>query len=388
MFNRSLNRHLSSAAFAASGSGSNVRVAGTNPDAKSWSHKISKETWADLEQIDEANKTLKISGIVIALDIERDFTPNEIKTWPRVDTVTIDADGKKKRDGDKYKPVTGIGGNHLPPDWTSVQDGKRTKWVSYIDGIVLNSAYVKAIDATITDIDDAENKRVGAKKAYTALGAGELEAAKKNAKQTKSRIVGAWRTGVKVIQQRARLAEVFGKQVTFSFYQDGKGNLIPSSDPIILQMTKLPAKFSTFSVTSFNNLDFDEALKTRKSESDVDTWQAILDSLSREDDDEQPKTDPNRIEIDNSDKMYSAMMSQNKWLNDDGNVAIIVKKITSAKSVEDVENILDSVVDLYSNLADLKEKLQPAIEKLANLRQLREGTLKGKALDKAMRTNS
>lgn len=356
-----------------------IRVAGTQ-DMSALSAKIGPKTLADLEEAADADELLKISGLIIAADLGKDFSKEDIASLPIVDSVPIDAAGKPTRAGDQYKPVTGMGGNHLPADWTSVQDGKRTKWVSAINGIINGTSFIRDLEKEVTGLDDAMNKRVGAPQKYVSLGDGEKEAMLKKFRKRINNARAKFRTGIEVIQQRASLVECFKDKVTFSFNEDSKGNLIPSPDPIILQMKNKPAKFGSFSVTSFCNMDFPWALANRAADTDVDTWNAILKSLSRTAPTDQPKIDLNKVTISILPQYESALLAEQAWLGNEANREQVYNKINAAKSIEDQAILIDGIHALWVVYTEMAQRTEKARDKLANLRQAREGTLKGDKL--------
>lgn len=363
------------------GSATNIRLAGHNPLAKKLSSKIKKETFEIALEAIEADEIIKITGILMASRIRKDFTKEEIASFPLIDTVPVDSDGVPTRKG--YKGVTGIGGNHRPPEWTEVQDGKRTRWVSFFHDMVDDTPYLRDIETVLEDIDNAENKRVGAKSTYLNMGAGERDSMAKKYRKRKVAFHNHFRTGISVIQQEAGLKECFGSAVALSYNEDNKGNIIPGNAPVILQMVKLPKKFDSFSVNSFNNLDFEWAKENRATEGAEDTWNAILKSLSRDDGDE-VKVDPNKVTIAKSEQFYSALEAISAWTDSDVNLQIVYRKIDTAKSVDDVAFIIDAIQTATANLTAMYQHTEKKRDQLANLRAAKEGTLKGKHLEKAL----
>src|SRR5258707_13482211 len=269
-----------------------IRRAGINPLAIELAEKISAETFAHLTEQVDATEIKKISGIILAHDISHDFTSQELASMPVVDSVNVDAQGHKVRDGDKYVAVKG----NAAPDWTQVQDGKRMKWISFYNTMLGHSKWLKDLEADIEAHVDAENQKQGANKALVAMGKGQRQAALQKLRGRRSVLQNTYRSGVAVVQQKQVLEETFPNEVSFSYYEDAKGNVIPSPSPIILQMVKKASKFDTFSVTSFVHLDFPKAKAERENDSADATWEAIMQSLKREDGDEEPAEDPFLIE--------------------------------------------------------------------------------------------
>src|SRR5882724_8918582 len=264
-----------------------TRRAGVNPLAIELAAKISETTFKDLNEQVEITELKKISGIILAHDIEKDFTKEELASMPVVDSVNIDAQGHKVRDGDKYVAVRG----NAAPDWTQVQDGKRMKWISFYNTMLGHSKWLKDLEADIEAHVDAENLKQGANKTLVAMGKANRAAALIKLRGRRSTLQNSYRLGLQVVQQRQALKDTFPDEVHFEYYEDAKGNIIPSPSPITLQMKKKATLFDNFSVTSFVHLDFERAKAERENDSADSTWNAILASLKREDGDEEPAED-------------------------------------------------------------------------------------------------
>src|SRR5882724_1094497 len=264
-----------------------IRRAGINPLAIELAAKISETTFKDLNEQVEIEELKKIKGIILAHDIEKDFTLQEIASMPIIDSVNVDAQGHKVRDGDKYVAVRG----NAAPDWTQVQDGKRMKWVSFVNTMLGNTKWLKDLEADIEAHVDAENLKQGANKTLVAMGKANRAAALIKLRGRRSTLQNSYRLGLQVVQQRQALKDTFPDEVHFEYYEDAKGNIIPSPSPITLQMKKKATLFDNFSVTSFVHLDFERAKAERENDSADSTWNAILASLKREDGDEEPAED-------------------------------------------------------------------------------------------------
>src|SRR5882672_136150 len=195
-----------------------IRRAGINPLAIELAAKISAETFAHLNEQVDATELKKISGIILAHDISHDFTSQELASMPVVDSVNIDAQGHKVRDGDKYVAVRG----NAAPDWTQVQDGKRMKWISFYNTMLGHSKWLKDLEADIEAHVDAENQTQGANKTLVAMGKGTRQAALQKLRGRRSVLQNTYRNGVAVVQKKKVLEETFEKEETFKYYEDAK----------------------------------------------------------------------------------------------------------------------------------------------------------------------
>lgn len=336
-------------------------------------NKIGDQTFADLEETIQSVEFKKISGILIAHDIAKDFTPDEIASIPVIDSVNVDAHGRKVRDGDKYKPIKG----NAMPDWTQVQDGKRMKWVSFIHTMLGHSKWVKDLELEIKAHEDAENNKQGADVKLVRMGKPTRQAALKKLRGRRSIIQNTYRTGVQVVQQKALLAQVFPGEVTFQYYQTDKGEIIPSPNPIILWMTKMPKFQDDFSVTSFVHLDFEKAKAEREGEGAEATWNAILASLSRDDEDEDQETDPFLIE--NREDFFSSAAAMLHWMRNEENIRGMYNQIDKAKDVRDVAHLIKTVCTLATEYKDVYDHFQKKFVKVSAMEDVDAGS----SIDKA-----
>lgn len=349
------------------------RRGGVNPLAIELSAKISEQTFADLESTIDSTETLKISGIVLAFDVEKDFSKEDIASMPIVDTAPVDANGVSTREG-----YIGSSNN---PDWTSVQEGKRTKWVSFFNTMLGHSKWLKDLEANIEAHVDAENKKEGHDKKLAAMGKGTRQAALQKLRGRRSIVQNTFRRGIAVVQQKQLVNQLFSGVVNFSYYEDGKGNLVASPSPIILQMVKKPDCFDTFSVTSFLGIDFQLAMDNRESDSPQATWDAILATLKR---DEKPKLDPNNVVISNRDQFLSGAAAMLHWMNDETNMRGVYGQIDKAKSLDDVSHLIKTLCNLSIEYNDVFSHLQKKWEKINIVESLAEGTADAKSVRTAL----
>src|SRR6267142_4406237 len=350
-----------------------IRRAGINPLAIELAEKISPQTFADLTEQVEITELKKISSILLAHDIEKDFTKQELASMPVVDSVNVDAKGHKVRDGDKYVAVRG----NAAPDWTQVLDGKRMKWISFYNTMLGHSKWLKDLEADIEAHVDAENQKQGANKALIAMGKGQRQAALQKLRGRRSVLQNTYRNGVAVVQQKQILEETFDKEVTFQYYEDAKGNIIPSPSPIILQMAKKPALFDTFSVTSFTHLDFIEAKAKRENDSTDATWNAILASLKREDGDEEPVEDP--FAINSTDEYFQSAASEGHWLGKETNIRSVYHQIDKAKDIREVAHLIKTVCNLATIYNDMYAHFEKKFLKVSVMEDVDAGSTTDKA---------
>jgi len=352
---------------------SQLRRAGVNPLAIELAAKISPKTFADLTEQVDATELKKISGIILAHDISQDFTPQELASMPVVDSVNIDAQGHKVRDGDKYVAVKG----NAAPDWTQVQDGKRMKWISFYNTMLGHSKWLKDLEADIEAHVDAENQKQGANKALVAMGKGQRQAALQKLRGRRSVLQNTYRNGVAVVQQKQVLEETFDKEVTFQYYEDAKGNIIPSPSPIILQMVKKPALFDTFSVTSFTHLDFIEAKASRENDSPDATWNAILASLKREDDDEEPAEDPFAIE--GREDFFASAAAMLHWMKKPDNLRGVYNQVDKVKDIREVQHLIKTLCNLATEYTDVYHHFEKKFLKVSVMEDVDAGSTTDKA---------
>lgn len=350
-----------------------IRRAGINPLAISLASKISPETFRDLELTVEAKETTNISGIVLAFDVEHDFTEQEIASMPRVDTCPPDANGRPMKEG---FPVSANN-----PDWTQVQEGKRMKWVSFFNTMISHSKWLKDLEAEIEAYVDAENKKEGHNKALAQMGKGQRQAALQKLRGRRSTVQNTFRRGVEVVQQKQAMKDLFQGVINFSYYVDKKDELIPSPSPIILQMVKKPDCFDTFSVTSFLSLDFQATLDNRESDSAQATWDALIDTLKRE---QKAKVDPNMVNITNREQFNSGAAAMLHFLEDEQNVRGIYNSVDKVKDLKDVSHLIKTYCKLATEWTDIYNHFQAKFAKLEIAEQAAEGKADAKSIQQAL----
>lgn len=358
-----------------------IRVAGESVLAKQMASKIIAATFDEFESIINADEYIKIVGLNMADHIRNSFTLEEIAAMPVVNT--------NKREDENYK------GNN--PDYTVVRDGKKTKRVSFFDTMLAATAYVVALVKEINDMSDVVNGKEGAKKELKLAypNPAEQKAHLNKLRKRLTTVQAKWRTGMRVVQQEAKLEELMGDYITFNLTKDSKGNVIAGPEPIYL-MAILPKgtapRFDNFSVTSFLSLNIETALATREADTALATWNALLATLSKEEPEDE--SDPDNIVINGGSaektkkRFETACASMLTLLHDSPEFLLgVVKEINGAKDFDEVRSMVKTYGDLANEFGAFKQHIQKRYERAVVQDSISDGTADPKTLREAALAN-
>lgn len=371
---------VSAAAKAAAEAAVTIRVAGESVLAKQLAAKITDETFEEFESIINADEYGKIIGLNMADHIRNSFTLEEIRGMPVVNT--------NKKAEENYK------GNN--PDYTVVQDGKKTKRVSFYDTMLSATTWIKNLEKEIEAMSDVVQGKEGAKKELKLQfpNGAEQTAHLAKLRKRKTTVESKWRTGMRVVQQEARLEELMGDHITFNLTKDSKGNVIAGPTPIYLMaiMPKGTApRWENFSVTSFLSLQIETALAAREADTALATWNALLATLSK--DEPEDEADPDNIVINGGSlektkkRFETACASMLALLHDQPEFILgLVKEINSAKDFDDVKSMVLTYGELANEFGAFKQHIQKRFERAVMAESSAEGTLDSKSVREIVAT--
>lgn len=351
-----------------------LRVAGVSPWAIKMAAKIDAvETIStEFETAINATEYSKVSGLLMSVHIREAFTDADIDEAPIVDT--------NKTDDENYQ------GNN--PDWTKVKEGKKTKRISAFNTMLGRSKYGHAIVASIEAMSDVLNKKEGhSKELRTQFPSEPTQKAELiRLRGRLSAIQNLWRKAWKIVQQENSLKELVGEHIDYCLTTDANGDLIHGPSPIYLSVNVPKGKapiFDNFSVTSFLSLDFEAAVANRASNNYLDTWNAVLDTLSRDDGDDE--TDKDGVVITNENQFEAGMAAMLGFIEDhDEIVQKMVKRINGAKDLNEVKSLVRTIGDLANEMMAFKNHIQKRFERVVMLDSAEAGTLDAASTKEAL----
>lgn len=354
---RNVRNSTSGAAIAAAQkeAGVSLQIAGIDSEAKALADKISPDTIAEFNAIIDSDEYNKIVGLLLAGHIRRDFTAEEIAAAPRCIL---------RKDAEEYYKAN-RGKNAL--DWKPVKDGKKEKWVSYFDTILEATPFIVDLRKQIEDIDNVLNNRVGFKQALKLQFPNEADQKREKAKLAKriTNVQGKWRTSWRVVQQEDLFEDLLSDAVNLAFDLRKDGTINPGPTPVYLEKVQekgIKGQWDNFSVTQFLSLKPEVAIATREKETPSATWEALIKTLERVDEDEDGN-DPDNIQITNAKQFWTGMASTLHLLQGRPEFAAsIVKLLNGTKDIQDVAPSIITICELANEFGALKAHLQKRYE--------------------------
>lgn len=345
---------MASVAFAASAETGSVAApsnkvkleGGFHPLAVSLAKKISKETTEDMETTIEADETKKMSAVIVAADLWRDFgkqgfaslppVGSSPETHPALDSwdVYVYFDKEAKKD---------VEGSVIDDLFDASPSGVRiTTWLN-------------KIAAAEADKGDAD---VGLKK----LGKAARRSLKAKYNSQRTTGLGTYRKAIALQQQRIKLEQLMGEQVGFDFFREANkkdGPIINGPKPINLwDKTTQPNISNEYSVTSFLGFDIDKAMELGGD------WEALLKTNTRGTGDDEDGDDEDNINVTNSNQAETAMAALAGWMDESKNVMVIYSKINKAKKLEDIEDYMETIINLRNHMDALVKHIDKPWKKL------------------------
>lgn len=334
-----------------------IRVGGYNPQAIAFAAKIDGKIIDDLDTIFEADLIKKAGKAVIRDDIVSIFQKKERDTMPRLDSGRVYG-------GEGVGWVVDRSTNN--PDWTQVLDGKRTKWVSYFDTMVMRSPKGMAM------VGEVENLKAQAKASEKPMTASDLL----NKAETIEAQFKNWclnfRGAMELLQTEDRAADMY-PELSFN-YRRGKDKSINVSVkyPIQAYDSAYPGGVENFTLSQFMGLEF-EKVKTfvdqykegvengtinELSKADLGNarWQVLLATKKREP--ETVEEDADNVDISNAVRFETASASMLHWLRNEQNVTRLSARFTNAKDIGNNAAYIETIVNLSIELNAIASELK------------------------------